>query len=699
MTKRLILAEKADEAKKYALAFEQHRQVNGVWIVSDSEFGQARIVHAQGHLTELDEPQSYSSTWKNWQLNNLPIIPQKFHSHIANGRNQHKLFELIKKEVQNVDEIIIGTDADREGENIAYSILRMIPNGVAKISQRIWQNSTTKKGIRNALKNLKDARETKPFADEALARQKSDWLVGMNMSRLATLKMNESGYRVDGGFPVGRVQTAIVALIVQNDQEIKNFRKKTYWQLELTDRLGNKYRNDHKFENEDEANKALAVLHEQSEVTDYTVEQKAKAAPKLLSLFDASAIAKTNWGYTSDKTLDIIQGLYDRGADKEGWISYPRTSINYITNNEFEYLANLVKQYQDFLNVHFPIAHPEMRKQYVDNAKTKEHTALIPTEVLPNSNDLGEEQANIYRLIALRTILMFAPDCEYEQVKVTLKNDGYAFKAQYNRITNPGYTEFLKEKKKQHTNEEIPSYEINQRIFTEAKVVQCETKPPKRLTEAALVRTVLPKYKIGTAATMASTLKLVKKHGYVKDSKDGFYPTDKGIAIIEFLDGTPFIDPETTSVWETYLKMVGQGKKSGDKFVGSTVTMVKKMIEDYSKRQNITVSSLEKDLSPHSREVISDLGTCPVCRKGKILEVAGEGKNGHYHMYACDNKKCGFYIPGNWGSKQINTNDVMQIILNGKTDSFVYNTKNNKQITTYLTIKNKKIDSIKVNSK
>lgn len=687
MAKILILAEKGKEARKYALAFQEHKLVNGVWEVSDPEFGKAHIVGASGHLTELDEPEAYNEKWKKWQLDELPMVPSKFHEHLTDQQSR-KLFNTIKKEVMAADQVYIGTDTDREGENIAYSILDLIPNGTAKVKKRLWQNSLTKKGVRQAMNNLREPSETKSLAREAKARQKSDWIAGLNITRLVTLKLREAGYRTEKGdsFQVGRVQTAIVSLLVENDQKIKNFEKTNFWQLELTDQHGIKYKNEKKFKTEVEGQQAFQALKENSVVSEYKVEDKIQTPPKLLNLFDASAVAKKTWGYPSDKTLEIIQSMYERE-----WVSYPRTEINYISKFEFEYLVKLVAEYQNSLDLHFDITHTEAREKYVDGKKTKEHTALIPTETLPEFKELSDEQKNIYRMITTRTILMFAPDEKQQNVNITLKNQGYEFKASLKKVLDPGYTAYLSQQSKKE--QEAPGYSEGQQIFTEAKLVKGETKPPTRLTESKLVQTVLPKYQIGTSATIGKILKDLKKHKYIKDTKEGFYPTDKAKAVVEFLYGTPLVDPDTTSVWEKSLKLIGKNspRMTEDKFVEITIKLVQGLVQKYRDKTDITVSTLEKDTNPHTRTVLSTMGTCPVCKKGKIEEVRGQGKNGEYHMYACDNSKCHFSIPDHWGGKSIEANEVEQIILNGKTDSFTANSRNNKKFTGYLTIKNKKI--------
>lgn len=231
--KYLVLAEKPDQAKKYAQALGQAKNEKGAWKVkTDLLDGQVSVVSAIGHLVEIKNPYQ---NYENWDLANLPVFPEAFEYEVK--ADKKKQFNLIKREVNKADCIIIGTDADREGESIAYLILRLIPNALKKVKYRLWVNSLTDAGIIKAFKNLRPAQETRQYAEEAEARAKSDWLVGFNFSPWTSLKLQEMGYlgEKDKKFSVGRVQTPIVSLIVENDLAIDSFIPVPFWKIELID--------------------------------------------------------------------------------------------------------------------------------------------------------------------------------------------------------------------------------------------------------------------------------------------------------------------------------------------------------------------------------------------------------------------------------------------------------------------------------
>ena len=219
--KYLILAEKPNQAKKYANALGKAKNEKGVWRVeTDLIDGQVSVVSAVGHLVEIKNPYQ---NYENWDIKNLPAFPEKFEYKVKTDKK--KQFSLIKSKVKNADAIIIGTDADREGEAIAYLILRLIPNGLKKIKYRLWVNSLTESGIVKAFKQLRPAQETAQYAEEAEARAKADWLVGFNLSPWTSIKLGEMGFigEKDKKKSVGRVQTPIVSLIVENDLSIEQF--------------------------------------------------------------------------------------------------------------------------------------------------------------------------------------------------------------------------------------------------------------------------------------------------------------------------------------------------------------------------------------------------------------------------------------------------------------------------------------------
>lgn len=256
--KYVVLAEKPDQAKKYAHALGQATNDKGAWRVkTDLLDGQVTVVSAVGHLVEIKNPYQ---NYENWNLSNLPAFPEAFEYEVK--ADKKKQFNLIKREVTQADCIIIGTDADREGESIAYLILRLIPNALKKVKYRLWVNSLTDAGIIKAFQHLRPAEETRKYAEEAEARAKSDWLVGFNFSPWTSLKLQEMGYlgEKDKKFSVGRVQTPIVSLIVENDLAIDAFVSHPFWKVELVDDAGTVFKNKEQFETLESAQEALKAL-------------------------------------------------------------------------------------------------------------------------------------------------------------------------------------------------------------------------------------------------------------------------------------------------------------------------------------------------------------------------------------------------------------------------------------------------------
>lgn len=673
---KVLLAEKPDQAEKYARSFENAKKQKGVWIVNDSQLGEIHIVNALGHLFELNEPETYNQKWKQWNMADLPIIPQEFVWHL--DTKKARAFKTIKQEVEKADGVIIGTDADREGENIAYSILSHIPNGTSKIIKRLWINSLTKKGINDAFQKLRNASETKNYYYEARARQKSDWLVGMTMSRLTTIQLQTHGFDIKGGYPVGRAQTATVAYIVNNDTLIKNFKKHKFYELELTDNNGIVYQNsEQKFKSFDEAQKALSSLSANSLVKSFEEKKdQHKSAPKLMALAQISKVAANRWGYSAKQTLKIVQSLYDVQGVEDGYISYPRTHCRMITENEFKYLSENVNQYQNLLNFHFSVKNPQPRKKYVDGTKVKEHYALIPTAALPILDKLNEPQRNIYETIVKHTLLMFAGDEISNQRKITLQNQGYEFVATDKKIVDPGFMALVKESVSKSRKNDFPEYEVDQQVMTTGKIVEKETKPVNRVTEANLSDPILPKLGIGTPATRADMIELIKKHGYViKNKKGELLPTVKAYVLCQYLEGTMFTKPELTAGWEKYLAKIGEGKGTENKFVGETENLITKLVQELPQLSlHITAMEKQKVVTP-TRDVLSNMGECPKCHKGHIQEINGNSQNGKYHGYFCDNEKCKFGVPGTWGGTTVSKEMVTQLLENGKTSVLKFKSK------------------------
>lgn len=560
----VILAEKESQAAAYAEILGEVRKKGKVHIIKQTPYfsGEVHIIASDGHLFEYQLPTD------NWDLDKLPLIDVSFKQYLKQDKASKDTFKQIYQEVVTANQVIIGTDSDREGERIAYSILSHIPDGKNKVKKRLWVNSMTTRSLQKAFQNLKEPIETYNYYLEAEARAQSDWLVGMNLSPLVTLELQRKGQISKGkgnSLSVGRVQTPGVRLICENDLSIQNFRPKTYWRLCLEDKeFGVTFSNKEKYLDSELVLSTSQQLDSFSTVSSVETEEKQRLAPPLFNLSDIQGIAANQWGFDSDKTTNLIESLY-----LKKYLSYPRTDTRFITEEEFDYLKTYLKNYQDVVNCHFQPMNLEPRKQYINPEKVAKtsHYALIPTENIPNLVTLKPDERLIYEAVVRRTLLMFAADCRYVTTTVEIENQGSVFTTTGRQMLDPGWAAFSQQKLKGDV--ELPDYRVGDQLETKIIISEAVTKPPKRITESQLIRDILPKYGLGTQATRAAMLKTIQEKGYVtKDKKTGqLFPTNKAYLLIHYLYDNEFASPETTGGWELFLSQIGEGEINPREFV------------------------------------------------------------------------------------------------------------------------------------
>ena len=576
----VILAEKEKQAEAYATALGQFSKKKGVYVIRQSLYFPAEIhvVAAEGHLFEYSEPD-------NWLLDKLPLTNVSFKQHLKEDKNSREKFKRIYDEVVAADQVIIGTDADREGERIAYSILSYIPGGKEKIWKRLWASSMTKKALQKAFQELKEPSETYNYYLEAEARAQSDWLVGMNLSPLATIDLQAKGQlpRTKGShLSVGRVQTPAIRLVCENDLAIRNFTPEKYWKLQLEDKKNGVF-----FTTKDKTKDSEAILASSrklsatSVISSVEVENHQKSAPKLFTLSELQSFAASAWKFDSSKTESIVEGLY-----LEGFLSYPRPDSEYINHFEFDDLKDNLSAYQKAINCHFQPAFLEPREDYVNDEKVSgtSHSALIPTERIPNLSNLKTDQRLIYEAVVKQAILMFADDCYYSTKTIEVENNGLVFKTKGRTLNKLGWTEWSSRKVRGPV--EVPDYQVGDKIDTQVQIVGGETKPPKRLTESQLIGQIFPKYGLGTQATRGEIIKKIQSKGYVvKDKKTGqLTPTNKAYLLINYLYDNEFSDPETTGGWEMFLSQIGEGTINPREFVDAIKDKLTLQIKEVKER-------------------------------------------------------------------------------------------------------------------
>lgn len=576
---RLVLAEKPDQAKKYAQALGKAEKKSGVWVIKNPELAELtdeiHVVSASGHILEYDNPYK---KFENWELANLPAFPENFTLILKEGRSESEtkkikfLFDTIKREVGKADDIIIGTDADREGERIAYTILSQIPGALDKVTSRLWVNSQTKAGILKAFKELRKAEETVNFYHEAEARSVSDWLVGFNLSPLTTLTMQQRKLlafsKKSRKLSVGRVQTPMVALIVKNHEAIEHFQSAPFWKLQLA--LPSDpplfLTNDQKYLEQFAATQALNRLSTEATVQSVDKTVEAKQAPNLFTLTKLQSYGAKKWKKSSKEVLGLVESLY-----LKGYLSYPRTDCPYITQFEFEYLKQGVLAYQEVLSTQMVMTQLEPRKKYVNDAKVQEHYAIVPTEVVPDLTQLSADERLVYETVTKRTLLMFTADYQYERTTVVVDNQGVEFSMKGTTLIDLGYRAYMDVGSKESL---LPPVEVGQRLSVTPQLKEDKTKPPARITEGSLLDKLLPKYSLGTSATRAGIIEAIQQKDYVKKNKKTgeFTPTERGIKMIHYLTSHQnlFADPKTTADWENALKHVGTGELAPSVFIEET---------------------------------------------------------------------------------------------------------------------------------
>lgn len=574
--KTLILAEKDNQAEAYAKALGTYQKVNHIYIITETPYleGEVHIVAPEGHLFEYMDPED------NWNLDKLPLLDFSFKMQLKKGKIHQQRFNRIYREVEWADKVIIGTDSEREGERIAYSILSRIPDGIKKISKRIWAQTLSPRGLREAFKNLKDPSETYDLYLEAEARARSDWLVGMNLSPLVTLALQNQNVLAKGkgnSLSVGRVQSPTIRLVCENDTRIRQFQPQPYWKLFLEDKQYQvSFAGTEKFESSEQALQTARTLDRVAEVLDVVEEDVVKAPPSLFDTASLQSYASSHFKIDTQQSLEILDKLYH-----EGVLSYPRTGSSYITTDEFDYLVEHISAYKHHLGLPIKVDYLEPRQTHVDPEKLDEdsHYGLIPTEKLPDLSQLSKEERLIYETIVKRTLLMFASNYHGQTQKVVLGNQGNVFKAQVKRTLSSGWAEWHGTKPKNDV--QLLPYRVGQKVYCLSGVQELSTKPPKRITEAELFGSVLKKYGLGTPATRTAIFQKTLDMGYIRrDKKTGqLFPDRKAYVLVNFMYNNEFSNPETTGGWEDFLHQIGQGKLEPGEFVDAIKDKLREQVE------------------------------------------------------------------------------------------------------------------------
>lgn len=687
----VILAEKPSQARAYVEAFHKSTKKPGYYEVSDPVLpANTLVTFGFGHLVELATPDKYDSKHKRWSLKNLPIFPEKYKFIVpADKRAQ---FKIVKDLLKQAETIIIATDSDREGENIAWSIMEKAKiNLQQKNIQRLWINSLETAAILTGFQNLKNGWDYYPAYKEAQTRQISDWLVGMNGSPLYSLLLRKAGAK--GVFSIGRVQTPTLYMVYQRDLAIKNFQPEPYLELaaKITAENGQfsaKLSPNQRFKDtaalQDFMTTKKIQLGEQSGVIkDVKKQAKRTSSPRLFSLSSLQATINRRYHASASQTLKAVQALYEAKL-----LTYPRTDCNYITNQEFDYLAGNLNGYQGLLGQSISLPQTKPQSRYVNGAKVQEHHAIIMTKTVPTMarlHKLPKLQQQVYDLVLRTTLAMFAGPYEYEETIIMTQIGMARFKSIGKVPTKLGWQAlFPKKEKHKEENLLLPVVQPSQAITAQLKSEQKMTQAPAPFTEGTLITAMKTAGKtldekeaqeilrdtegIGTEATRANILEVLKKRGYLLTQKNQLHVSAAGITLCTAVELEPLLtSPEMTAKWEVALEQIGQQQRTPtnflvqiQKFIQKLLTEVPQQLQDSSA---VTQQVAAQKQTDQQGSKAAEIGLCPLCKTGKIVD---KGK-----VYGCTNYQkeptCKFILPKRWSSKTLPKTAVKALITKGET--------------------------------
>lgn len=682
---KLIIAEKPDQGSTLASVFQHKRQNGYIEVFPNEIFSDgAYVTWAIGHLCQLVPPEQYQPEWKRWSLAALPIIPEQFQYEVT--KDKSKQFSVIKKLISNpaVTEIIHAGDAGREGELIIRNILRLTNS--RKPMKRLWISSLTPNSIREGFQKLLSEQDTRNLYYEAYTRACADWVVGMNASRLYSLLLQKQGF--SDVFSVGRVQTPTLALIVKREREIDNFQSTPFWEVQAQFIMnGKKYSgkwekdNETRIDSKELAHKIAEFCHNKpAEVAEVVSEKKEFFPPLLYNLSALQAEANKRFKFSPKKTLDVLQKLYQKGN-----VSYPRSDSRYVTReeaNQFPDILNklgLREAYQKFFPL--PIASITENKRYVNEKKVTDHYAIIPTEQIPGKLDADEQK--IYDLVVLSLIAAHYPKAVAEYTTVKTLVDGRASFVSKGKVqVEEGWRKVIYAKESEE-EPALPKLEKGEQGKTgKVDVKESQTQPPKRYTEGQLITLMKTAGKhiddkelekvlahtegLGTEATRAGIITMLKDRLYIEVKKNLVYATAKAKILIDAIGGQLLAAPDMTAKWEQKLKEISEGSASPRNFMEQTNKMVNHLIEAGIEQSGAwTFSEEDRDLfSPSKKRNKGNvkLGPCKKC-DGFLVDKGS--------FYGCSNYKnnhCDFTISKKILGKTVSQKNVKKLLADGETE-------------------------------
>ena len=580
-----------------------------------------QVTWTYGHLCTLKEPNDYQEMWKHWSLGSLPMIPQRFGIKLIEQEHIKKQFAIVEKLFQNADEIVNCGDAGQEGELIQRWVMQKA--GVKCPVKRLWISSLTEEAIREGFASLKEQKDYEPLYLAGLSRAIGDWLLGMNATRLYTIKYGDNNRSRKGGagvLSIGRVQTPTLAMIVNRQKEIDNFKPEPYWVLSTLYRDTLFTATKGKYTSKEEGEKAFEEIQDKEfEVTSVAKKNGTERPPQLFDLTTLQVECNKKYSFTAETTLSLIQSLYEKKVT-----TYPRVDTQYLTddiykkcpqtlNGVFQVKFNGVAPYADLIRA---IGGKPLKKskKVFDNSKVTDHHAIIPTGIVPAG--LTDMERKVYDLVARRFIGVFYPDCKFSTTTVEGKVGDVSFKTSGKEILDPGFRVcFIQnrelqdsaddEKKKDEVEEKLlPTFVKGEKGPHKPTLTEKQTTPPPFYTEATLLRAMetagkfvdneelraaMKENGIGRPSSRANIIETLFKRQYIRRERKRIVATTTGIALIDLIHEELLKSPELTGLWEKKLRDIEHRTYDAGTFINELkqqiTDIVNQVLADNSNRK------------------------------------------------------------------------------------------------------------------
>lgn len=665
----VCIAEKPSVARDIAKVLGANSRKDGYL-----EGNNYQVTWTFGHLCTLKEPHDYIPDWKRWSIHNLPILPSRFGIKVINDPGIERQFNTIEKLVKNADRVVNCGDAGQEGELIQRWVLQKA--GCSCPVSRLWISSLTEEAIKEGFEKLTDQADFDSLYYAGMSRAVGDWLLGINATRLFTIKYGQNRQLIS----IGRVQTPTLALIVNRQIEIEGFKPQPYWELKVTYRDVVFNAEQGRYQIKEEAIAALGTIRDyELFISDKAKKSGIEAPPRLFDLTSLQVECNKKFGYSADQTLKLIQSLYEKKVT-----TYPRVDTTFLSNDIYPKVPKILqglKGYEEFTQ---SLIGSKIRKssKVFNDKKVTDHHAIIPTGV--SANTLTEDERNVYNMVTLRFIAAFYPDCKFASTTVNALINHIPFKTTGKEILVPGWRVIFFNDKQKEDADILPEFEVGEHGAHIPDLQEKETQPPKYYSEATLLRAmetagkqvddeelrdVMKENGIGRPSTRAAIIETLYKRHYIQKEKKRLVATPTGVELIGTINNELLKSAELTGQWEKKIRDIESGEYDVQLFIGELKQMVSDIVFEVKSDKKVNRIPLVVDeevaevtpIAKAPKKPKSIEWTCPECGNGVVLK----GNS----AYGCSNYKsgCKLIIPFVIEGKKLTKSQVERLVLKGET--------------------------------